>query len=145
MVDLFKRPFSRRSMTPPASPASQARTTLNFVLDEALLASKGTESVVSTASDFIQSVAVAAAASSDPLQQQLDEVITPTHITDNGQCVDVITLPLPPTPVSSPATPSTTVRCTFSFCVCVLELSMVVPGHRTSKLCNFYRRCLCFC
>ena len=78
LVDILKRPFSRKSMTPPASPNSQLKQSkedcLNFKVDEVVLQTEADSSEVEETSSGHPTVA------------------------ENGPNSELFPLPLPPTP-----------------------------------------------
>lgn len=92
LVDIFKRPFSRKSMTPPASPGSQSKSN-QIAKDD--IASTKVEEVVSALQ--VPQESVTEVEESAPAQPT-----PPTSTTDNGQIPEVFPLPLPPTPNVSP-------------------------------------------
>ena len=88
LVDIFKRPFSRKSMTPPASPNCQLKQ------------SKSKEDDVKVA-DSNDDVVVAVGSAAESGATELEEI---------GQNSELFPLPLPPTP-----SPTQGVVCMFSF------------------------------
>lgn len=92
-MDIFKRPFSRKSMTPPASPGSQSKS--NQLIKEDIPASIE-ESTVLTSIPHETSIIPEAEDSVLPLPS------VPVPAVENGQTPEIFPLPLPPTPNASP-------------------------------------------
>ena len=92
LVDILKRPFSRKSMTPPASPGSQLKSNQDAQDESATKVEEATgvqqENV--TTPDTEENTAVSL-------------TTLPTPVIENGQNPDVFPLPLPPTPNASPS------------------------------------------
>lgn len=116
-MDIFKRPFSRKSMTPPASPGSQSKS--NQTTKEDALPTKVEEEVMAAAVGALPTMA-----HENVTEAANEESATPSQSAasnaDNGNPFpDIFPLPLPPTPNVSPiAAVSTTRECTCNqFCV----------------------------
>lgn len=93
LVDILKRPFSRKSMTPPASPGSRLKS--NQETREELTTTKTDEA---TGMQFVPQEATSEFEETTLLP--LNTLTTP--VTENGQNLEIFPLPLPPTPNASP-------------------------------------------
>lgn len=95
LVDILKRPFSRKSMTPPASPGSRLKA--NQETREEPTMTKMDEA---TGTQFVPQEGGAAPEFEETTVLPLNTLATP--VVENGQNLDIFPLPLPPTPNASP-------------------------------------------
>lgn len=97
LVDILKRPFSRKSMTPPASPGSQLKSNQD-VQDE------------SAATKVEEATGVQPVPQENVITPETEEntavsltTLQAAPVLENGQNPDIFPLPLPPTPNVSPS------------------------------------------
>ena len=96
LVDILKRPFSRKSMTPPASPGSQLKSNQD-VQDE----SATTKVEEATSLQPVPQENVTTPETEENTTVSLTNLPAPSI--ENGQNPDIFPLPLPPTPNASPS------------------------------------------